>query len=59
MTEEKNISPASFLDLDRVLSIDMFAEDGVHLNTAGTSRVGKEIVSVIRWKDRESKLARE
>ena len=59
MTEEKNISPASFLDLDRVLSIDMFAEDGVHLNPAGTSRVGKEIVSVIRWKDRESKLARE
>ena len=48
MAESEDTLWASFLDVDRVLSIDMFAKDGVHLNFAGTWRVGKEIVSVVR-----------
>ena len=41
ITENENTLPASYLDLDRVLFIDMFDEDGVHLNLAGTLQVEK------------------
>ena len=45
-------APVSFLDLEWVIKLDMFSRDGVHLNFFGTQKVGREIISIVRFNDR-------
>ena len=45
------VLPVSFLDLEWMIKLDMFNRDGVHLNSFGTQKVGRVIISIVRFND--------
>ena len=42
----------SYIDVDAVVSSDLFAKDGVHLNADGDAGVGKRILQWVKEKGR-------